>query len=62
MNLDDTLFFSIKSIFPTENNETINIEQISFLLQDGLIVSFQEKRGDFFTHIRERIKNKFWNC
>ena len=54
--LDDTLFFSVKSILPSENNETINIEQISFLLQDGLIVSFQEKRGDFFTHIRERIR------
>ncbi|WP_339886936.1 magnesium/cobalt transporter CorA [uncultured Flavobacterium sp.] len=54
--LDDTLFFSIKSILPSTNNETINIEQISFLLQDGLIVSFQEKRGDFFTHIRERIR------
>ncbi|WP_338375625.1 magnesium/cobalt transporter CorA [uncultured Flavobacterium sp.] len=54
--LDDTLFFSIKSILPSENNETITIEQISFLLQDGLIVSFQEKRGDFFKHIRERIR------
>lgn len=54
--LDDTLFFSIKSILPSENNETINIEQISFLLQQGLVVSFQEKRGDFFTHIRERIR------
>jgi magnesium transporter len=54
--LDDTLFFSIKSILPSKNNETINIEQISFLLQDGLVVSFQEKRGDFFTHIRERIR------
>ncbi|MFC4740298.1 magnesium/cobalt transporter CorA [Flavobacterium ponti] len=54
--LDDTLFFSIKSILPSENNETITIEQISFLLQEGLIVSFQEKRGDFFTHIRERLR------
>ena len=54
--LDDTLFFSVKSILPSENNETITIEQISFLLQEGLIVSFQEKRGDFFTHIRERLR------
>ena len=54
--LDDTLFFSVKSILPSENNETITIEQISFLLQEGLVVSFQEKRGDFFTHIRERLR------
>ncbi len=54
--LDDSLFFSIKSILPNEDEDTILIEQISFLLQDNLIVSFQEKRGDFFTHIRERLR------
>ncbi|MDP2162372.1 MAG: magnesium/cobalt transporter CorA, partial [Flavobacterium sp.] len=32
------------------------VEQISFLLKGNLLVSFQEKRGDFFSHIRERIK------
>lgn len=54
--LDDTLFFSIKSILPSKDSSAISIEQISFLLQEGLVISFQEKRGDFFTHIRERIK------
>lgn len=54
--LDDTLFFSIKSILPTEDKSNISIEQISFVLQEGLIISFQEKRGDFFTHIRERLR------
>jgi magnesium transporter len=53
---DDTLFFSIKSILPMDESDTILVEQISFLLQDNLIVSFQEKRGDFFPHIRERIR------
>lgn len=52
----DSLFFSIKSILPSENKEFITVEQISFLLKDGLVVSFQEKKGDFFTHIRERIR------
>jgi magnesium transporter len=52
----DTLFFSIKSILPKENSDDINIEQISFLLKNGILVSFQEKRSDFFTHIRERIR------
>ncbi|MFD2890560.1 magnesium/cobalt transporter CorA [Flavobacterium chuncheonense] len=54
--LDDSLFFSIKSILPTIGSNDISIEQISFLIQDGLIISFQEKRGDFFTHIRERLR------
>lgn len=54
--MDESLFFSIKSILPNESDDTIRIEQISFLIKDNLIVSFQEKRGDFFTHIRERLR------
>jgi magnesium transporter len=52
----DTLFFNIKSLLPIENTDNINVEQISFLLKNGVLVSFQEKRSDFFTHIRERIR------
>ena len=52
----DLLFFNIKSVLPTENSSNISVEQISFLLKDGLLISFQEKRSDFFTHIRERIR------
>jgi magnesium transporter len=54
--LDAVLFFSIKSILPDDDDETVKMEQISFLLKDNLLVSFQEKKSDFFTHIRERIK------
>jgi len=54
--LDNILFFSIKSVLPSKGAENMDIEQISFLLKDNLIVSFQEKKSDFFTHIRERIK------
>lgn len=54
--LDDVLFFSIKSILPGDDYDNVRIEQISFLLKDKLVVSFQEKKSDFFTHIRERIK------
>ena len=52
----DFLFFNIKSLLPTEHSDNINVEQISFLLKDGILISFQEKRSDFFTHIRERIR------
>lgn len=50
----DVLFFNIKSLLPNEEN--INVEQISFLLKNGVLTSFQEKRSDYFTHIRERIR------
>lgn len=52
----DVLFFNIKSLLPVENTDDIKVEQISFLLKKGVLVSFQEKRSDFFTHIRERIR------
>ncbi len=53
----DMLFFNIKSMLPAEHSDNISVEQISFLLKDGILISFQEKRSDFFTHIRERIRN-----
>ena len=52
----DVLFFNVKSLLPIENSDNINVEQISFLLKDGILASFQEKKSDFFTHIRERIR------
>jgi len=52
----DILFFNIKSLLPSENSDNISAEQISFLIKDGILISFQEKRSDFFTHIRERIR------
>ncbi|WNM18418.1 magnesium/cobalt transporter CorA [Flavobacterium capsici] len=52
----DVIFFNIKSILPVKDSDNIEIEQISFLLKKEILVSFQEKRSDFFTHIRERIR------
>ena len=54
--LHDLLFFNVKSLLPAENSDNISVEQISFLIKEGVLVSFQEKRSDFFTHIRERIR------
>lgn len=54
--LEDVVFFGIKSILPHENQNSLNIEHLSFVLQENILISFQEKRGDFFTHIRERMR------
>ena len=56
VELSDILFFNIKSLFPAGDSDNITVEQISFLIKDGILISFQEKRSDFFTHIRERIR------
>lgn len=58
-DLDDTLFFSLKALLPYQDaNQNIEIEQISFILKSNILLSFQEKRGDFFHIIRERIRKK----
>lgn len=54
--LSDVLFFNIKSLLPLGDSDNIAVEQISFLIKDGVLISFQEKRSDFFTHIRERLR------
>ena len=54
--LDDILFFSIKSVLQESEDDSLRIEQISFLMKDNLLVSFQEKKSDFFTIIRDRIR------
>ncbi len=55
---EDVLFFSIKSILQKDGSEELEVEQISFVMKDNLLVSFQEKKSDFFTHIRERIRTR----
>jgi len=49
------LFFSVKSILPTDDNK-LRIEQISFILGSNYVLSFQERPADFFEHIRQRIR------
>ena len=53
---NDVLFFNIKSLLPSQHSDNISAEQISFFIKEGVLISFQEKRSDFFTHIRERIR------
>jgi magnesium transporter len=50
---EEYIFFSVKSINP-ENARVF--EQISFVLSENYLLSFQERRGDHFSHIRERIR------
>jgi len=51
------LFFSIKSILKGKNNE-LDVEQLSFILGKNYVISFQEKAGDHFDHLRNKIVEK----
>lgn len=56
--LDEVLFFSVKSILAADESNSIDIEQLSFILKENVLLSFQEKKGDLFTLVRERIRTK----
>ncbi len=51
---DGFSFLTIKSILPTEK-EVIS-EQISFVFGPFHLVSFQEKKADYFDHLRTRLR------
>ena len=52
---DDYLFFTLKMLYKIEG-ESIDYEQISFVLGKNFLISFQEKEGDLFDGFRERIR------
>lgn len=52
---DDYLFFTLKMLYRIEDNQ-IDYEQISFVLGKDYLLSFQEKEGDLFGTLRDRIR------
>ena len=58
-DLEDYLFVVLKMLNYNEEGDEIGGEQISIILGQNFVISFQEKEGDVFEPIRERIrKNK----
>ncbi|NOT73892.1 MAG: magnesium/cobalt transporter CorA [Cyclobacteriaceae bacterium] len=53
---DDHLFFTMKMLYSIKNGK-IDYEQISFVLGKDFLLSFQEKEGDLFGPLRDRIKH-----
>lgn len=51
-------YYTIKSILFEGEGMEITTEQISFILGNNYLFSFQEKKGDHFEHIRGRIREK----
>lgn len=52
---DEYIFAVLKMIQCTTPESDVEEEQISFLLMDDVLVTFQEKKGDVFNYVRERI-------
>ena len=56
-DLGDYLFIVLKMIYHDENEDEIIGEQVSLILGQNYVISFQEREGDIFNPIRERIRN-----
>lgn len=53
---DDYIFIVLKMIYFNEKTKEIVDEQISLILGPNFVISFQEKEGDVFDPIRQRIR------
>jgi len=56
-NLDDYLFVTLKMLDYDTENEEVNAEQVSLILGPNFVISFQERAGDTFDFVRNRIRN-----
>lgn len=56
-DFEDYLFVVAKMLYYNEKQDEIEIEQVSFILGANFLISFQEKPGDVFEPIRNRIRS-----
>lgn len=53
----DYLFIVLRMLYHDEREDVMIGEQVSLLLGSNYVISFQEREGDIFNPVRERIKN-----
>jgi magnesium transporter len=51
------VFAILKMIFYEPGKESLHIEQVSFVAGNGFVVSIQEREGDVFAPVRERLRS-----
>jgi magnesium transporter len=51
-----SLFISLRMLRTAERAEQIDDEQVSLILGNSWVISFQERRGDVFDAVRDRIR------
>jgi len=55
-DLGEYIFIVLKMLKPAETEGDFDAEQVSLILGSNFVLSFQEKEGDVFNTIRERIR------
>lgn len=53
---EDYLFFTLKMLGINPTNNKLVAEQVSFVLGENYLLSFQERQGDLFDSVRSRIR------
>jgi len=56
-DFDDYLFVVVKMLYRNENEQETQAEQVSLIVGPQFVITFQEKVGDVFNSVRERIRN-----
>lgn len=56
-DFDDYVHFTLKMLSYNQQEQKVESEQVSFVLGNSWVLSFQETPGDVFDPIRERIRN-----
>ncbi len=58
---DDYIFLTLKMLSINEEEDTVNSEQVSFVLGKNWVISFQEQEGDIFEGVRVRLRESKGN-
>jgi magnesium transporter len=56
IEFENGILISIKMMKPDHNKNQVSIENLSLILTDKVLISFQESKGDVFEPVRERIR------
>jgi len=55
---DHYLYFVLKMLHYDQENKVIRSEQLSIVMGDSFVLTFQEQPGDIFNPVRDRIRKK----
>ena len=55
-DFENYVFVVLRMLSFNEQSQEIKAEQVSFILGNNVVISFQEKEGDVFDPVRERIR------
>ncbi len=55
---DNCILITIKMMQQREDSHQIIVENLSIILTEDMLISFQERRGDVFEPVRERIRKQ----